>query len=78
MLELLDEPYRSAVQEVDFEGASQQELSKQKKLPYSTLKTHVQRGRKQLKQALEACCVIEHDRYGNISNFQKRGCDCKL
>ena len=77
MLELLDEPYRSAVREVDFEGASQKELSEKRSVAYSTLKTQVQRGRKQLKNVLEDCCVIEHDRYGNISNFQKRGCDCK-
>lgn len=76
MLELLDEPYRSAVREVDFEGVSQKELSERRSVPYSTLKTQVQRGRKQLKDALEACCVIEHDRYGNISSFRRRRCDC--
>lgn len=76
MLDMLDEPYRSAVQEVDFEGASQKTLSDQRNVPYSTLKTQVQRGRKQLKEALEACCVIEHDQYGNISNYRKKGCDC--
>jgi len=76
MLELLDEPYRSAVREVDFQGASQKVLSEQQNVPYSTLKTQVQRGRKQLKDALEACCVIEHDQYGNIANYRKKGCDC--
>lgn len=77
MLELLDEPYRSAVREVDFEGASQKELSEKRNVAYSTLKTQVQRGRKQLKDALDACCVIEHDRYGNISNYKQKNCDCR-
>lgn len=76
MLELLDEPYRSAVKEVDFEGASQKVLSEERNVPYSTLKTQVQRGRQQLKEALEACCVIEHDQYGNIANYRRKGCDC--
>jgi RNA polymerase sigma-70 factor, ECF subfamily len=62
----LPDGYRQALIRSDLHGESQKALSASLKLSYSALKSRVQRARKMLKESLESCCRIIHDKYGNV------------
>ena len=70
MIERLSEKYRQAVVLVDLEGLTQQEVS------LSGMKSRVQRGRRQLKGMLEACCTIELDRRRGVTDYDVRDETC--
>ena len=70
MIERLSEKYRQAVVLVDLEGLTQQEVS------LSGMKSRVQRGRRQLKGMLEACCTIELDRRRGVTDYEVRDQKC--
>ncbi|MDH4080387.1 MAG: RNA polymerase sigma factor SigZ [Nitrospira sp.] len=72
MIERLSPDYRKAITLVEIDGLTQQAAAKQMGLSLSGMKSRVQRGRKQLKQMLEDCCVIELDRRGGVANYQSR------
>lgn len=78
MIEQLSQDYRDAITLVEIEGLSQQAAAEQMGISLSGMKSRVQRGRKQLKQMLDACCMIELDRRGGVIDFDTRaaGCDC--
>jgi RNA polymerase sigma-70 factor (ECF subfamily) len=71
-IERLSEEYRQAVVLVDLEGLTQQEAAAQLGLSLSGMKSRVQRGRRQLKGMLEACCTIELDRRGGVVDYDIR------
>ena len=77
MLDRLSTDYRQAVTMVELEGLTQQAAAKRLGLSVSGMKSRVQRGRKQLKQLLDECCVIELDRRRGIKDYEVRdaGCD---
>ncbi len=72
MIERLSEEYRQAVVLVDLEGRSQQETAAQLGLSLSGMKSRVQRGRRQLKGMLEACCTIELDQRRGVVDYDVR------
>ena len=72
MNERLSEEYRQAVVLVDLEGLTQQEAASQLGLSLSGMKSRVQRGRRQLKAMLEACCTIELDRRRSVTDYDVR------
>jgi RNA polymerase sigma-70 factor, ECF subfamily len=72
MIERLSEEYRQAVGLVDLEGLTQQAAAAQLGLTLSGMKSRVQRGRRQLKGMLEACCRIELDRRGGVVDYGVR------
>jgi RNA polymerase sigma-70 factor (ECF subfamily) len=72
MIERLSEEYRQAVILVDLEGLAQQEAAAQLGLSLSGMKSRVQRGRRQLKGMLEACCTIELDRRRGVADYDLR------
>jgi RNA polymerase sigma-70 factor, ECF subfamily len=78
MIEQLSQDYRDAITLVEIEGLPQQAAATQMGISLSGMKSRVQRGRKQLKQMLDACCLIELDRRGGVVDFDTRaaGCDC--
>jgi RNA polymerase sigma-70 factor, ECF subfamily len=43
------------------------------------MKSRVQRARRDLKELLEGCCVVELDRRGAVSDYQHKGgaCGCR-
>lgn len=61
---------------VELDHRSQKELSEKMGLPYSTVKSKVQRARKQLRERIEACCTVQHDRFGNIMQYHKKVACC--
>jgi RNA polymerase sigma-70 factor (ECF subfamily) len=72
MIERLSEDYRQAVTLVDLEGLAQQEAAAQLGLSLSGMKSRVQRGRRQLRDMLEACCVITLDRRRGVADYDVR------
>ncbi len=76
MIEQLSEDYRQAVTLVDLEGLTQQEAATQLGLSLSGMKSRVQRGRRQLKRMLEACCTIELDRRRGVTDYDVRDQKC--
>ena len=76
MIEQLSEDYRQAVTLVDLEGFTQQEAATQLGLSLSGMKSRVQRGRRQLKGILEACCTIELDRRRRVADYEVRDQQC--
>jgi RNA polymerase sigma-70 factor (ECF subfamily) len=72
MIERLSGEYRQAVILVDLEGLAQQEAAARLGLSLSGMKSRVQRGRRQLKGMLEACCTIEFDRRRGVADYDLR------
>jgi RNA polymerase sigma-70 factor (ECF subfamily) len=72
MIERLPGEYRQAVILVDLEGLAQQKAATQLGLSLSGMKSRVQRGRRQLKGMLEACCTIELDRRRGVIDYDVR------
>lgn len=77
MIERLSEDYRQAVTLVDLEGLAQHEAAAKLGLSVSGMKSRVQRGRRQLREVLEACCAIALDRRRGVADYELRdaGCD---
>jgi RNA polymerase sigma-70 factor (ECF subfamily) len=77
MIERLSQEYRDAISLVEIQGLTQQAAAKHLGISLSSMKSRVQRGRKQLKQLLEDCCVIELDRRRAVDDYKVRdsGCD---
>lgn len=76
MIERLSRDYREAITLVELDGLTQQAAAEQMGLSLSGMKSRVQRGRKQLKQMLDDCCLIELDRRGGVIEYQARGEAC--
>jgi RNA polymerase sigma-70 factor, ECF subfamily len=80
MISQLPPSYQEAVRIVDLEGVPQHEAARRAGVSLSGMKSRVQRGRRQLRAVLEACCRIDLDRRGGISAYASRrldacGCD---
>lgn len=76
MIERLSEDYRQAVILVDLEGLTQHEAAERLGLSVSGMKSRVQRGRWQLREMLEACCVIALDRRRGVADYDVREAWC--
>ncbi len=78
MIEQLSQDYRDAIILVELDGLTQHAAAEQMGISLSGMKSRVQRGRKQLKQMLDDCCLIELDRRGGVVDYDTRaaGCDC--
>ena len=72
MVERLSKEYREAVTLVELEGLTQIAAAKRLGLSVSSMKSRVQRGRRQLKQMLHDCCLIELDRRRGIAGYRRR------
>jgi RNA polymerase sigma-70 factor (ECF subfamily) len=72
MIERLSEDYRQAVTLVDLEGLAQHEAAARLGLSVSGMKSRIQRGRRQLRDMLEAFCVIALDRRRGVADYDVR------
>ena len=66
MLARLTPSYRQAITLTELEGRNQADAARQAGVSVSGMKSRVQRGRRQLRAALEACCRIQLDRRGGV------------
>ena len=69
LIKRLPEKYRVVLELSEIEQISQKELAVRLNLSYSGTKSRVQRGREKLKELLLQCCDVEHDKYGNVIEF---------
>jgi RNA polymerase sigma-70 factor, ECF subfamily len=79
MVERLADPYREAIRLTDLGGRTQAQAATDLGLSVPGMKARVQRGRVQLRELLRACCRIELDRRGQITEFARKGgssCGC--
>jgi RNA polymerase sigma-70 factor (ECF subfamily) len=63
---MLPSPYREALTLTELSGLTQKEAAEMLGVSLSGMKSRVQRGRKQLREALEACCHIALDARGRV------------
>jgi RNA polymerase sigma-70 factor (ECF subfamily) len=68
----LPSPYREALTLVELEGLTQKEAAAMLGISLSGMKSRVQRGRVQLRKALEDCCEIALDARGRVVSCDPR------
>lgn len=76
MVESLPERYREAVRLSELEGCSQAEVARRLGLSPSGARTRVQRGRKLLRETLEACCEIAREGGAVVDWRERDPCGC--
>ncbi len=69
---MLPSPYREALTLTELEGVSQKDAAAMLGITVSGMKSRVQRGREQLRDALEACCNIALDVRGRVMSCEPR------
>lgn len=74
-IDRLPAPYREALVAADLEGVSQVELARRFGLSNSGLKSRVQRARRMLLEMFLACCHLEFDTRGGLTDFRP-GASC--
>lgn len=72
MIDRLSEEYRQAVSLVELDGLTNQQAAHRLGLSVPGMKSRVQRGRRQLRQLLEQCCVIELDGRKGVVDCEPR------
>lgn len=72
VVENLPPLYREALLATEFEGLSQVAYAKRAGISIPAAKSRVQRGRLQVRGAIEQCCEIRADCYGNIVEARPR------
>jgi RNA polymerase sigma-70 factor (ECF subfamily) len=68
----LPSPYREAVTLVELEGLTSREAAEMVGISISGMKSRVQRGRAQLRELFDQCCVIALDARGKVTSFSRR------
>jgi RNA polymerase sigma-70 factor (ECF subfamily) len=78
MLDQLPPAARDALVRVDVNGQTQQRAASETGVSLPGMKSRVQRARRELKNLLEQCCVVEQDARGAIADYHPSGaCDCQ-
>ena len=77
-VERLPAHYREVLRRTELQGQTQRQVADELGLAYSTVKSRAQRGRDLLHADLLACCRIEVDVRGRVTDFEPRpsGCGC--
>jgi RNA polymerase sigma-70 factor, ECF subfamily len=69
---MLPSPYREALTLTELEGLTQREAAAMLGISVSGMKSRVQRGRRQLRAALEACCHVALDARNRVVSCEPR------
>ena len=75
-IEALPPTQREALRLVEIEGLSQAEAARRLGVPVATLKSRVQRGRKRVRELVQACCALKQDRRGNVIDWERKNPCC--
>ncbi|WP_425046575.1 RNA polymerase sigma factor SigZ [Primorskyibacter sp. S87] len=62
---------------VDINGQSQKDYADARGIPYSTLKSQVQKARSELRSVFEDCCRLTLDTRGSIADYDVKSDRCK-
>lgn len=72
----LPEDSAALLRAVELYGQTQKSLAAEQGIPYSTLKSQVQKGRTELKQLFDECCTMSLDTLGNIIAYEPNSDRC--
>ena len=61
---------------IELGDISQKAYAEEQGISYSTLKSRVQKGRKELRGLFDDCCHFSLDQHGNIMDYQRKRKDC--
>ena len=76
LLAQLSPTARDALTRVDIEGHTNQHVADTLGLSVSGMKSRVQRARRDLKELLERCCIVEVDSVGAITDYRRNTGSC--
>ena len=76
-IDRLSDHERHLIQLVELKGLKQKDIANEIGVPYSTLKTQIQRIRKKLRKMFLDCCDLEFDRRGSIIDTGDQKGDCE-
>lgn len=76
LIKRLAKEYGEALALVELQGLTQHAAAERLGLSLSGMKSRIQRGRKQLKQMLDDCCIIEMDRRHGVIDYEVRDGGC--
>ena len=62
---------------IDLKGQSQVSYAKEHGIRYSTLKSRVQKARRELRNLFSHCCHFTFDSRGNITDFEEKSGSCE-
>lgn len=62
---------------IDLKGQSQVSYAEEHRISYSTLKSRVQKARRELRTLFEDCCHFTLDSRGNIADFEEKSKSCE-
>ncbi|TYA58220.1 sigma-70 family RNA polymerase sigma factor [Formosa maritima] len=78
IIKSLPKKYRDPLFLADIKGLKQDEVAKQLKLPLPTVKSQIQRARKQIAQGFMDCCDFKMNTNGYLVGEIKEKKDCKV
>lgn len=78
ILKNLPKKYRDPLFLADIKGLKQAEIAKQLNLPLPTVKSQIQRGRKQIVQGFISCCDFKLDESGQLKGEVQEKENCKI
>ncbi len=76
-IEVLPEPYKTALMLSDIENMPQQEIAQRLGLSLSGAKLRIQRARNKLKALYLACCSFEQNRHGVVLGYEPKSVPCR-
>ncbi len=65
------------LREIDIKGQSQISYAQEHKISYSTLKSRVQKARRELRDLFEDCCAFTFNSRGEIVDFEEKSNSCQ-
>lgn len=74
-IEELEPESREIIKLVELKGRSQKQVAKALKVTYPTLRSKVQRARRQIKRRFEETCSIEYDVMGRVICCREKSCE---
>ncbi|MBB6520620.1 RNA polymerase sigma factor SigZ [Pseudoteredinibacter isoporae] len=72
----LPEDQSKLLKAIDIDNVKQKDFAETNNIPYSTLKSRVQKSRQALRKLYEDCCHLTLDQHGNIIDYQRKNPDC--
>ncbi len=77
MIDELPANYREAMRLSELEELPQARIAHRLGITLTAAKSRIQRGRRLLKERVEACCALQFDRRGNVIDYTRRRSRCE-
>ena len=77
LLDQITPAARDAIERVDVAGETHHRAADTLGISVSGMKSRVQRARRELKELLEQCCIVELDTIGAVADYHPNSNDCR-